>query len=63
MTKRKVKIKRNGRKMLESRLKSQQRKPLTAEDKAENRRKFLEKLDKSTRNFAAAEFAKLGLYQ
>ncbi len=39
------------------------RKRLTPEQTAENRRKFLASLDAKTRNFAAAEFAKLGLFQ
>lgn len=33
------------------------------QQQAENRRKLLSKLDKSTRDWVAADFAKLGLYQ
>lgn len=39
------------------------RKFLAAEQKAENRRQFLASLDTRTRDFAAKEFAKLGLFQ
>ena len=40
-----------------------ERKRLTPEQTAENRRKFLKSLDAKTRSFAAAEFANLGLFQ
>ena len=38
-------------------------KHLTNDDKADNRRKLLSKLDVKTREWVTRDFAKLGLYQ
>jgi len=50
----------SGRVLLERRFAAQKRR---GKEEAANRRKLLDKLDSSTREFAIQEFAKLGLYQ